>query len=161
MTPRMVRIERAVLRRSAATATAMTGTRELDPGVLTLRHWFARSFVFACVQQDGRDDDVPDRPRKLVSGLLQGEQSGTGNLVRQGDGMPVGKEGILGAVNHKRRGVDTLESLPPAGTAAEQEVVVMLEARLRLRSKSRPPRSCQAVSSKGRALPANGRALSA
>ena len=64
--------------------------------------------------QDGRDDEVPDRPGQLVARPFQGEQPGAGNLVCQRERVAVREEGILGTVNHERRSAYLSESLPPA-----------------------------------------------
>jgi hypothetical protein len=66
------------------------------------------------VPQNGRDDNVPDCPREvLVARLLQGEQEGTRDFLRQSERIAGGKQGILGAMNHERWNVHLCESLPP------------------------------------------------
>src|SRR5215211_7519521 len=61
------------------------------------------------VPQYGVDDDVPGRRGQLVARVLKGEEVGAGNLLLQRERVAEGKHGVLGAVNHERRGADLVE----------------------------------------------------
>src|SRR5215212_852677 len=82
--------------------------------------WHPGAVVVVCsgcrrrVPQYGGHDDVPESPRgHLVAHLLQSEQLGTGNLLRQCNRVAVGIHGVLSAVYDERRDAQLPESLPP------------------------------------------------
>ena len=103
------------------------------------------------------------RPRDpeghLVAHPLQSEQLGARNLLRQRNRIAVGVHGVLGAVYDERRDAHlpsrSLQRSPESMTAW----LVMLEARLVVRSKTRAAIARMAASSKGRE-PANERSPS-
>src|SRR5215218_10583619 len=82
--------------------------------------WHPGAVVVVCsgcrrrVPQYGGHHDVPESPRgHLVAHPLQGEQLGTGNLLRQRNCVGVGVHGIVATVYYERRGSHLPESLPP------------------------------------------------
>ena len=51
--------------------------------------------------KDRGDDDAPRPARQLVSCLLEGEQLGALDLVRERDSVLVGEDGVVRAVDHE------------------------------------------------------------